>query len=357
MQRTQWGNAKRNAGRYSPVTLTFHLGHRCLLCLALAAALAACGTTSRREAPLPPTMGKDAGGGYYLDDGPGADPPKNLGSIPDAVPRLEPIHRPASRPYTVMGRQYVPMTNLARYKARGKATWYGRRYHGKPTSTGEIYDMYAMTAAHTTLPIPSYARVTNLANGKSVVVRVNDRGPFIGERLIDLSYTAAYKLGLITGGSGIVEVESILPGDPPPPAVAAVAPAAQPATAEPESRAAPAPSAPAALPLEPLASAPAAAASTPPEAVALAEKPAEAASPAASGVYVQFGAFRSRENAESLASRLKLRMEWLAERLQVLPREGLYRVHAGPYASEAQAREIANRIGDAFGPRPIVLKW
>ena len=103
----------------------------------------------------------------------------------NAVPRAEPINRGTSRPYVVMGRSYTPMTSHAPYRARGIATWYGRRYHGKQTSSGEIYDMYAMTAAHTTLPIPSYARVTNLADGRSVVVRVNDRGPFVGERLID----------------------------------------------------------------------------------------------------------------------------------------------------------------------------
>jgi len=180
-----------------------------LACAAIALALGACGTTSRRDAPIPPTMEKDASGRYYLDDGPGPNPPADIDSIPDAVPRLEPLHRGASRPYTVMGRGYAPMANLARYKMRGTATWYGRRYHGKPTSSGEIYDMYAMTAAHTTLPIPSYARVTNLANGKSVIVRINDRGPFIGDRLIDLSYTAAHKLGIVADGSGLVEVETI----------------------------------------------------------------------------------------------------------------------------------------------------
>jgi rare lipoprotein A len=103
------------------------------------------------------------------------------------------------------------MTSLAPYKARGIATWYGRRYHGKQTASGERYDMYAMTAAHTTLPIPSYARVTNLANGKSVVVRINDRGPFVDGRIIDLSYTAAHKLGVLAGGNARVEVEALVP--------------------------------------------------------------------------------------------------------------------------------------------------
>jgi len=161
-----------------------------LIAAALAIALGGCGTTPK----APPTRP----GGYYLDDGPGAKPPANLDSIPDAVPRVEPIQPGTARPYVVMGRSYAPMTSLAPYKASGIATWYGRRYHGKQTSSGEAYDMYAMTAAHTTLPIPSYARVTNLKNGKSVVVRINDRGPFVEGRIIDLWFpttAAARKWG------------------------------------------------------------------------------------------------------------------------------------------------------------------
>ncbi len=105
------------------------------------------------------------------------------------------------------------MARVVPYKARGRASWYGKRYHGQPTASGEPYDMYAMTAAHPTLPIPSYARVTNLRNGKAVIVRINDRGPFRGDRLIDLSYTAAYQLGIVGSGSDLVEVESIVPGE------------------------------------------------------------------------------------------------------------------------------------------------
>jgi len=343
---TNIGSRRSNPTHHSSL-----ITHHCVIAAILAITLSACGTTARREAPLPPTMEKDAqttrGGGYYLDDGPGENPPPNLDSIPDAVPKLEPIHRGASRPYTVMGRDYTPMTALARYKARGTATWYGRRYHGKQTSSGEIYDMYAMTAAHTTLPIPSYARVTNLANGKSIVVRINDRGPFIGDRVIDLSYTAAHKLGLLAGGSATVEVASILPGDPPPAKVASAGiPPASPAR-DVSARVAAAESAPAAVPLPPPEAQPA----TAPTATSRSEPHP------ANGVYVQFGAFRSRENAESHLVRLKLQMEWLAARLHVLPRGGLYRVHAGPYASQAEARQVADRIGNSLGPRPILLKW
>ena len=163
------------------------------------AVLAGCGTAARND------------GGYYKDDGPPDEAPRNLSQVADASPRWEPLHRWANRPYEVFGREYVPFTELRPYKQRGIASWYGKRFHGKPTSSGEPYDMYAMTAAHPLLAIPSYARVTNLGNGRSIVVRINDRGPFHDGRLIDLSYAAAYKLGYIGQGSARVEVEAIVP--------------------------------------------------------------------------------------------------------------------------------------------------
>ena len=164
-------------------------------CIALCVALGGCGSSPK--------------GGYYKDDGPGERPPP--GDIADAVPRLEPLHRFANRPYEVFGKSYVPQTALVAFRQRGAASWYGKRFHGSRTSSGEAYDMYKMTAAHPTLAIPSYARVTNLANGKSVVVRVNDRGPFHAGRIIDLSYAAAARLGYLQAGSAQVEVESIVP--------------------------------------------------------------------------------------------------------------------------------------------------
>jgi rare lipoprotein A len=151
-------------------------------------------------------------GGYYKDDGPGANPPGNLASIADATPRVEPLNKFANRPYEVFGKKYVPLASVQPFKQRGVASWYGKRFHGQKTSSGETYDMYAMTAAHPTLPIPSYARVTSVKTGRQVVVRINDRGPFHGGRIIDLSYAAAYRLGLIGEGSGEVEIQSIVPG-------------------------------------------------------------------------------------------------------------------------------------------------
>jgi rare lipoprotein A len=168
------------------------------LAVTLAIALAACSSSSKK-------------GGYYKDDGPGANPPSNVASIPDARPRSEPLHKYANRPSEVFGKKYVPLASVQPFHQRGVASWYGKRFHGQKTASGEPYDMYAMTAAHPVLPIPSYARVTNLRTGKQVVVRINDRGPFHANRAIDLSYAAASRLELIGTGSAEVEIEAIVP--------------------------------------------------------------------------------------------------------------------------------------------------
>ncbi|MDO5103912.1 MAG: septal ring lytic transglycosylase RlpA family protein, partial [Lautropia sp.] len=153
-------------------------------------------------------------GGYYLDDGPGKDDAKRLARLmaePDPVPVFEKLLDRTNRPYRVMGQDFTPMTSRQPYRMTGVASWYGKRFHGRPTSTGEVYDMYQMTAAHPTLPLPSYARVRNLENGREVIVRVNDRGPFLRGRLIDLSYLAANKLGYVAKGHAKVEVELLNP--------------------------------------------------------------------------------------------------------------------------------------------------
>lgn len=131
--------------------------------------------------------------------------PPGLADVPNAVPRVEPL-RPGgpNKPYEVAGRRYVPLTADQPLVERGGASWYGRKYHGRPTSSGEVYDMFGMTAAHTTMPIPSFARVTNPANGRQVIVRVNDRGPFVPGRVIDLSYTAALKLDALRNVTPVV---------------------------------------------------------------------------------------------------------------------------------------------------------
>jgi rare lipoprotein A len=306
----------------------------CVIAALVATTLAGCGTTAKRDSTVskaPPARG----GGYYLDDGPGDRPPTDIDRIPDAVPRTEPLHRGTARSYTVMGKDYTPMTALRPYKARGIASWYGRRYHGKRTASGEIYDMYGMTAAHTILPIPSYARVTNLANGRSVVVRINDRGPFIDSRLIDLSYTAAHRLGVLAGGSATVEVESIIAGENT--VVSVPSPMQQAPLAvqrEPELVVAPLPAAE--VPLAP----------------AVTQVPM---SSEAGANYLQLGAFGSKDNADNYLARLRSQVDWLAHSLQVLLKDGLFRVHAGPYASPAEAQQAADRISQTLGIKPMVL--
>lgn len=142
-------------------------------------------------------------------DGPGERPPEELARLPDAIPRREPLSGGANRPYVLAGVRYTPMRSVAAYRQHGKASWYGRLFDGRKTANGERYDMYAMTAAHPTLPIPSYVRVRAVATGQTIVVRVNDRGPFLHGRAIDLSYAAACKLGIAGDGTADVDIESI----------------------------------------------------------------------------------------------------------------------------------------------------
>ena len=299
--------------------------------------LAGCGSQPPRvdqEGSPPPAAAKPApqkppqytlkrGGGFYQDDGPGDSIPGNLDAVPDAEPRAEPLHRFANNPYSVLGRDYVPMKALQPYRARGVASWYGRKFHGQKTSSGEIYDMFAMTAAHPTLPIPSYVRVTNLANGSAVVVRVNDRGPFLHERLIDLSYAAAWKLGYIGAGSARVEVESVLPGEAPKEA----------------------PPADTLLALT--------------KAEAAAPAPAEPPLPAVQelrGTFLQLGAFGSQDNAESFRARLARQLDWLSESIHIQARDGMYRLHLGPYRDAQEAGRVAERIREALALKPFVVQ-
>jgi len=168
---------------------------RALVVLVLTTTLSACGTSKRT--------------GYYQNDGPPDRAPSDVASTPDAIPRIETFLARANRPFVALGRSYTPLTSDVAFRERGAASWYGRQFHGNRTASGEIYDMLAMTAAHPTLPIPSYVRVTAVRTRQSVVVRVNDRGPFKSDRVIDLSYAAAVRLGIVASGTGIVELERI----------------------------------------------------------------------------------------------------------------------------------------------------
>jgi rare lipoprotein A len=232
-------------------------------------------------------------------------------ALPDAIPRAEPLHRFANRPYTVLGRDYVPATTLRPYRERGIASWYGRKFHGEKTSTGETYDMYAMTAAHPTLPLPSYARVTNVATGKSVVVRVNDRGPFLHGRVIDLSYAAAAKLGIAQKGSGEVDVEAILPAGLPTVASA--------------------------VPIAPVGTPPTGVPGVPP--IASAE----------GGFVVQLGAFASYANAQAFVAHLANQIAPIGVEPNVRQVNGLFRVFIGPYPAREDAKRMADRLRDAIG--------
>lgn len=285
---------------------------------------------TERTASAPVASKPAKGGGYYLDDGPGDNPPANLDSIPDAEPRAEPLHKYANRPYTVLGQSYTPATRLAPYKARGIASWYGRRYHGQKTAIGETYDMYGMTAAHPTLPIPSFARVTNTDNGKSVIVRVNDRGPFHSSRLIDLSYTAAWKLGVLSGGTNKVEVESI---DPSSFQLVAAQPQAQPLQGTPLAETSPV--------AEKIIATPE---TTPP------------VSGSDGSVFLQLGAFSSRDNAENFSAKMKLSLGAMVEKLHITDGGGLFRVRLGPYASRSEAGQVATQISQAANISPVIAR-
>lgn len=334
--------------------------------------LAACSGTPHRagieRAPAPaakpapaspspsPAPSAKRGGGYYLDDGPGDSPPSDeaLAAIPDAVPRAEPLHRFANRPYVVFNREYRPMTAITDYKAQGIGSWYGRKFHGQRTSSGEIYDMFGMTAAHPTLPIPSYVRVTNPANGRSIVVRVNDRGPFHADRLIDLSYAAAWKLGYIGSGSTQLEVESILPG---------------------------------AVPL-----AVASSASADPLAEMIRRTEQNTTLPRAQtagllpeiresrGIFLQLGAFSNADNAENLKAHLGRELAGLPDqanqsdqpyqsdpsnpsgngdlsgKLVVQARAGIYRLQLGPWPDRATAQRIAELLRATFDIKPLLVQ-
>lgn len=313
--------------------------------LPLAVALGACSSSKGARAPSTAdhaaagrgTSAPARGGGYYLDDGPGHRSPADVASIPDAVPRAEPVLARTSRPYTVFGRTYRPMSALVPHRERGMASWYGRRYHGRPTSSGEPYDMYAMTAAHPTLPIPSYVRVTRVSNGRSVVVRVNDRGPFLQNRVIDLSYTAAAKLGFIEAGSAEVEVETITRFESPvrvaeagSSGVAATAPAATPTAAT---------------------AGPAAAAAVADPVVT----PSAAPEDARSGFWLQFGAFASAESARDALERFRRELGWLDARFDVREEGALHKVQAGPWPRREHALDAAARVRRAIAFEPFAI--
>jgi len=221
-----------------------------------------------------------------VKDGVPSSPPLDGQVVRDATPRNEPLSTYGNPPsYVVLGKRYRVMT-LAQaegYTATGMASWYGTKFHGGRTSSGETYNMYSMTAAHKTLPLPSYVQITNLDNGRSTVVRINDRGPFHDDRIIDLSYAAANRLGVLSAGTAKVEVRLVA---------------------------------------------------------------APVANNSGKKVYVQAGAFTELENAESLRGQLtgeEIDSDILTTPLARLDKT-LYRVHIGPFSNRASANEVAQRL-------------
>jgi rare lipoprotein A len=281
------------------------------------------------------------GGGFYKDDGPAEDIPDGLDDIPDAEPKWEPLHKPATKPYVVFGKEYIPNTSVKPYKARGIASWYGKKFHGQKTSIGEPYNMFAMTAAHPTLALPSYVRVTNVQTGKSVIVRLTDRGPFHADRVIDLSYTASYKLGLVNGGSGQVEVEAIIPGEPTSTSYAQVTPPPRTVSAAEKDE------------LEQL-SRRMAKEEQPVQVVVSSSAGSNDTTPA-KGVYLQMGAFANADNADNLKNHLLRELDWLTEPMRVQAGAGIHRLQLGPYANRADADKIAEKIKAAVGFKPTVV--
>ena len=271
---------------------------RCALLLTLTAfTLAGCSLTRRH--PGKPRAVIPSGSAVPA-------PPGDVTAIPDAVPRYEPRGTRGNPPfYEVFGKRYYVMATSDGWVERGTASWYGPGFHSASTSLGEPYDMYAMTAAHKTLPIPCYAEVTNTRNGRKVVVRINDRGPFVGDRIIDLSYTAAAKLDMLLAGTAPVEVRVISPG-------------AAPALRAPGS----------ALPQAPPVAPP----------VTVVNAPA-AKAPGITAMFIQAGVFSDHENARRRVEVLLAAGIELAS-LDELPRNerALHRVRIGPFATVEEYR-------------------
>lgn len=312
----------------------------------LAMALVACGSAPTKR-PV-----------FYQDDGPPDRVPADIAAIPDAMPRVEPQHRGSTKPYVALGRSYTPLTGDPAFRQRGLASWYGKQFHGNRTASGEIYDMFAMTAAHPTLPLPSYVRVTGVRSGHSVLVRVNDRGPFHDGRIIDLSYAAATKLGIAAGGTGEVEIERITmtqiaagtwPRGESPTQVASAATSAtsNATTSVPTSMVTPV-VAPVGAVVAP------SAAGTP--------APAAAAAPAR-GWSVQLGAFSQQVNAEALAGRTSALITFLETEPSAIgtpriERDGsVWRVLVGSSSDRESAQALARELERVLErPTSIVLR-
>ncbi|MDB6063246.1 MAG: hypothetical protein JWM78_3349 [Verrucomicrobiaceae bacterium] len=269
----------------------------------------------------------------------------NPNDIKDATPQREPITRAGNKsPYTVLGQTYVLLPSAKGYRATGIASWYGTKFHGESTANGDRYDLYGMTAAHKTLPIPSYVLVTNLENNRQAIVRVNDRGPFVGNRVIDLSYAAATKLGYADKGTAFVEVAAIDVDNWPPRTVPdATPPVTAPLLQTPAQQ-----SAAATAPLNPgpsTAAAPISATSSTPAVANAATVDGPVPTAFTPGNYfVQVGAFSLRDAAEKLRARLANAQQYPVSVQPTSAAPVLYRVRVGPFAERAAAERVRGEL-------------
>ncbi|AMM24869.1 septal ring lytic transglycosylase RlpA family protein [Variovorax sp. PAMC 28711] len=312
-------------------------------------------------------------------DGAPSHPPANVARVPDAEPRIEAIRSSGgtSKPYTVLGRSYAPIADDRPFRESGLASWYGSKFHAQSTASGEPYDMYAMTAAHKTLPLPSYVRVRNPANGREAIVRVNDRGPFHDDRVIDLSYAAAAKLDLLRGVAP-VEIERITNEDirtgawRRPDNGTALADAA-PSRVAPRGEALPFAEQSVAVPAAittPVVAAPRAEVSELPAMTPLAAAPLPTAAPlaatssaaepppglATAGFWIQLGAFSQLDGALAFRQKVARGMPDLAPVLNVFSESNTHRVQAGPYASRDVARGTAEQVRNGLQLVPMVVE-
>ncbi len=297
--------------------------------MAMAALVAGCASSPPSDgarASVPAARPVEAGSRPTDKDGPPIDAPSNLAELPDPVPQIEPI-KPGgpNKPYVVLGQAYAPVAADVSWAERGVASWYGSKFHGRRTASGEMFSMYGLTAAHRTLPIPSYARVRNLRNGKETIVRINDRGPFHASRVIDLSYAAAVKLGIASIGHAEVDIERLtfdqiragvwrktpLEDDATPVAVAAASPSPQ---------------------------------------------LARAYTPYAKGFWVQLAALGRRDGVDRLQQKVASELATLEPMLAVFHEAPYFKLQVGPYGSRGEALAAAQQAKEALQLMPVVVE-
>ncbi|SEG76565.1 septal ring lytic transglycosylase RlpA family protein [Marinobacterium lutimaris] len=304
-----------------------------LLLLFALVGLAGCSSTGGGGGSDNPNAGR-----YSMTHDRYPDAPADVSNVPDAVPRIEPQSRGGNKsPYEVLGKKYHIMPSAAGYSRQGTASWYGEKFHGHLTSNGEVYDMYKMSAAHKSLPLPSYVRVTNLSNRRQVIVRVNDRGPFHDNRLIDLSYAAAAKLGMLNHGTARVEVEAI---DPVAWNSKNILPESENMTAKP-------------------AGAQLAATKAATEKVATQKTAALPTPVSAEGRYLQVGAFSTDAAARKVQDKLVAAAAGSQVQVRSVERDGrsLYRVLIGPLSSDVIPGDLISRVQAAGHSSPILVDY